>query len=201
MPRWIAGASGMNHAISPALSHSIVALAALSVFAAAALGLGRRRCSPASSTLNRPWPLECKRALLSEPELALYRRLVQAAPEHLVLSQVHLLQMVHLKPGARRALKNHFSQLSVDFVVLEPDTRIVAAVELDDASHSRDHRRRADARKTHALSSAGIPLLRWNVRELPSVGAIQAALAGARALRIGRSADPRMPGAAPRAYS
>ncbi|HTW37135.1 MAG TPA: DUF2726 domain-containing protein [Steroidobacteraceae bacterium] len=159
----------------PALSQSIIALAALSVLAAAAAALSRRR-RRASSALDRPWPLEPERTLLSETELVLYRRLVQAAPKHIVLSQVQLQQMVRLRAGARGALRNHFNQLSVDFVIVRPDTSIVAAIELDDASHFREPRRRADARKTHALRSAGIPLLRWNVRQLPSVRAIQAAL-------------------------
>lgn len=160
----------------PALPQSLIALVALSVLAAAAVALGRKRRSAAAAALDRPWPLEPERTLLSEPELVLYRRLVQAAPKRIVLSQVQLQQMVRLRPGARRALRNHFNQLSVDFVIVRLDTSIVAAIELDDASHFREQRRNADARKAHALRSAGIPLLRWNVRQLPTVRALQAAL-------------------------
>jgi LPXTG-motif cell wall-anchored protein len=67
-------------------------------------------------------------------------------------------------------------QLSVDFVVVRRDTSIVAAIELDDASHDRTDRREADARKTHALNSAGIQLVRWQARSLPDLPAIAAAL-------------------------
>ncbi len=174
-------------AMHPALLHLIVALAALIaplILVAAAVALrARRRSATPGSGLDRPWPLESKGTLLSDSERVLYRRLRQAAPEHIVLSQVQLLQMLRFKPGAeqRQDIRNRINQLSVDFVVLEPDTRIVAAIELDDASHFSERRRAADARKTHALASAGIPLYRWNVRQMPTVRVIEAALASALA--------------------
>jgi very-short-patch-repair endonuclease len=155
----------------------LAVLAALIGIAWLVAALGRRRRSSAPP-LDRPWPLECEPQLLSEPEQILYRRLVQAAPEHIVLAQVQLQQMVRFRRGAQRAgIRNRFSQLCVDFVIVKPDTSIVAAVELDDASHLEKQRRAADARKAHALESAGIPLLRWHVRQMPSVKAIQANLA------------------------
>jgi hypothetical protein len=59
-------------------------------------------------------------------------------------------------------------QLSPDFLILNPDMGIVAAVELDDATHTRDNRRQADARESHALKSAGVPLIRWDARACPT---------------------------------
>jgi hypothetical protein len=47
---------------------------------------------------------------------------------------------------------------------------------LDDVTHEGGDRRRADANKTHALKSAGIPLIRWSARNLPDTAAIRAAL-------------------------
>ena len=61
-------------------------------------------------------------------------------------------------------------------MILGPDTRIVAAIELDDATHTRPERRDADARKAHALSSAGIPLLRWSPGQLPDLATIRSAV-------------------------
>lgn len=141
---------------------------------ATALRPGRTK----SPSLNRPWPLEPRRPLLSQPEQVLYRRLAQACPQRIVLCQVQLLQMLRFKRGGwNQGIANRINQLSVDFVVINPDTSIVAAIELDDSSHVRADRRAADARKAHALKSAGIPLLRWHTRELPDASAIQAALA------------------------
>lgn len=132
---------------------------------------------PRKGALDKPWPLAAKRQLLSERERALYRRLVEALPNHLVLAQVQLLQVLEFQRGGRTpAVFNRISQLSLDFLLLNPDTSIVAAVELDDATHTRADRRQADARKEHALRSAGVPLIRWNARALPDTAAIRAAL-------------------------
>jgi very-short-patch-repair endonuclease len=93
------------------------------------------------------------------------------------LAQVQLLQVLNFQRGRRtQAILNRFNQLSLDFLILNPDTSIVAAVELDDATHTRADRRHADARKDHALKSAGLPLIRWNAKSLPDRVAILAAI-------------------------
>jgi very-short-patch-repair endonuclease len=128
--------------------------------------------------LREAWPLQPIPTLLTDPEQVLYRRLVQALPGNIVLAQVQLMQALRFRRGARSpSVFNRISQLSVDFLVLKPDTSIVAAIELDDVSHERSDRRDADARKEHALWSAGIPLLRWHVGKMPDVAAISAAVA------------------------
>jgi very-short-patch-repair endonuclease len=145
--------------------------------AAAVISLALKELKPRDGSLAKSWPLEAKRAVLSERECALYQRLVQSLPDHLVLAQVQLLQVLNFKRGRRTyAILNRISQLSLDFLVLDRETRPIVAVELDDATHDRGDRRRADANKTHALQSAGIPLIRWNARNLPDAVAIRAAL-------------------------
>ena len=130
--------------------------------------------------LGEPWPLEACSTVLSRPEQVLYRRLVQALPNNLVLAQVQLSRFLKVKRGVpRQTWFNRISQLSADFLVFNPDTSVVVAIELDDASHERPRRRDADARKTHALQSAGVKLVRWHVRALPDEAAIRAAVAGA----------------------
>ena len=65
----------------------------------------------------------------SEPEQVLYRRLVEALPDYLVLPQVQLVRVVRFKRGqGDRAVWNRISQLSIDFLIAKPDTSIVAAV-------------------------------------------------------------------------
>jgi hypothetical protein len=121
--------------------------------------------------------LEAKRHLLSERERALYQRLVQSLPDHVVLAQVQLLQVLKFRRRRRPyAVLNRISQLSLDFLILNPDTSPVAAIELDDVTHELGDRRRTDANKSHALKSAGIPLIRWTARNLPDTAAIRAAL-------------------------
>jgi very-short-patch-repair endonuclease len=148
---------------------ALLVVAVLSVVAA--------KLKPRDRALDKPWPLEAKRQLLSERERALYQRLIQSLPNHIVLAQVQLLQIINFQRGRRtHAILNRISQLSLDFLILNPDTSIVAAVELDDVTHTRENRRQADARKGHALQSAGVPLIRWNARNLPDASAILAAL-------------------------
>ena len=47
------------------------------------------------------------------------------------------------------------SALSVDFLIVNPDTSIVAEVELDDATHDRQHRRAADPRDARRSNRQG----------------------------------------------
>jgi very-short-patch-repair endonuclease len=156
------------------------------VFIFAVLAVLAAKLKPRDGLFSKPWPLEAKRQLLSERERALYQRLVQTLPNHIVLAQVQLLQVLNFQRGKRtQAILNRFNQLSLDFLILNPDTSIVAAVELDDATHTRESSRQADARKDHALKSAGVPLIRWNAKNLPDRVAILAAIptvaSGARA--------------------
>jgi very-short-patch-repair endonuclease len=154
----------------------IFALLITLVLVAAALSVLAAKFKPRDGALAKPWPLEAKRQLLTERERALYQRLIQSLPNHIVLAQVQLLQVLNFQRGRRtQAIFNRINQLSVDFLILNPDTSIVAAVELDDATHTREDRRQADARKSHALQSAGVPLIRWNAKSLPDTAGILAA--------------------------
>jgi len=144
---------------------------------AAVFGAFANKLKSRDGLFAKSWPLEAKRQLLSERERALYQRLVQTLPHHIVLAQVQLLQVLNFQRGRRtQAILNRFNQLSLDFLILNPDTSIVAAVELDDSTHTREARRNADARKDHALRSAGVPLIRWNAKNLPDAATILAAL-------------------------
>ncbi len=144
---------------------------------AVVISLVLRALKPRDGAPAQPWPLEAKRQVLTDRERVLYQRLVEALPSHIVLAQVQLLQLLKFKGGKRSyAIFNRISQLSLNFVILKPDTSIMAAIELDDATREREDRRRADVRKTHALKSAGIPLIRWQAKRLPDASTIRATL-------------------------
>jgi very-short-patch-repair endonuclease len=167
------------------MHNPIFALLIVLAVVAAILGAFAAKLKPRDGLFAKPWPLEAKRQLLTERERALFQRLVQTLPNHIVLAQVQLLQVLNFQRGRRtQAILNRISQLSIDFLIINPDTSIVAAVELDDATHTREASRKADARKDHALKSAGVPLIRWNAKNLPDRVAILAAIptvvAGAR---------------------
>ncbi|NHQ85529.1 DUF2726 domain-containing protein [Iodobacter sp. HSC-16F04] len=122
------------------------------------------------------WPFYAKNPLTT-PEQVLYFRLLKAMPEHIVLAQVQLSSLLGIKKGNNyRAWLNRINRMSADFVVCNKDSSIVAVIELDDASHQRQDRQLADAKKDKALSSAGISVIRWQVKNLPDEAAIRAAL-------------------------
>jgi hypothetical protein len=119
------------------------------------------------------WPFFAKKPL-TQPEQVLFHRLVKALPECIILAQVQLSRVLGVKKGHNFGVwYNRINRLSVDYLVCLKDSTIVAAIELDDSSHSRADRVSADTRKTMALKSAGVPLIRWSVSDIPSVEKIR----------------------------
>lgn len=143
----------------------VVAVLVLAVKAKAGANLG-----------NGPWPFYAKKPL-SVPEPVLYFRPVKAFPEHIVLAQVGLSRILGVKKGSNfQAWNNRINRMTADFVLCAKDSRIVAVVELDDASHRREARREADAKKNKALANAGIRVLRWEAKSLPDEIALRVAV-------------------------
>ena len=139
------------------------------------------------------WPFYAKRPL-SSPEHVLYFRLVKALPEHIVLAQVHLSRLLGVKKGNNfHAWYNRINRMSADFVVCNKDSSVVAVIELDDASHEREDRRTADAKKDKAFASADIRVVRWQAKTLPDETTIKATFgmrpngAPEKGMRIGLS--------------
>lgn len=129
-----------------------------------------------AASIDGTWPFYARK-VLTDAEQILYHRLVQAMPECIIFAQVQLSQILGVKNVFNdRAWRNRISHKSVDFVVCLKDSTIVAAIELDDSTHLRGARKKADAVKDKALTSAGVAILRWHVRNLPDSAAIRQAL-------------------------
>src|SRR6266550_4527355 len=145
-----------------------------------------------SSASDGTWPFFAKK-LLTAPEQILYFRLLKALPDHIVLAQVQLSRMLGVKKGSDfQSWLNRISQMSADFVICGKDATVLAVIELDDTSHQSDRRKAADEKKAHALSAAGIKLVRWQARDLPDDATIRSALLANSAFNadIGRVASP-----------
>lgn len=141
----------------------VVALAIV-VFAVVLLTILRTTMGTAGEPER--YPFEQTRPL-SETEQVLYWRLRKVLPDQMILAQVAVSRIVRVEKGHDfRAWLNRINRMTVDFLICLPDGTIVAAIELDDASHDVDERVLADAKKSKALESAGIKLLRF--REIPS---------------------------------
>ena len=133
--------------------------------------IARRR--PLSGRASSVWPFYVKRPL-SQPEQVLYHRLIRALPDHIVLAQVQVSRVLGVKKGANfHEWNNRINRLSYDFVVCSKDSTVIAAVELDDKTHESDDRASTDEKKNKASADAGLRLLRWHVRSLPSEEAIR----------------------------
>lgn len=127
----------------------------------------------ASSNNKKIWPFYAKK-LLSQPEQILYFRLLEALPNHIILAQVQLSQLLGVKKGNNhQSWLNRINRMSVDFVVCNKDSSIVAAIELDDSTHLRKNRKTADAKKDKALNSANVRVIRWHVKSIPDISTIQ----------------------------
>jgi very-short-patch-repair endonuclease len=121
------------------------------------------------------YPFEA-RAPLNERERELYWRLRTMRPDDIILSQVGLSRILRVRAGHDfRTWFKRINRMTIDFLVCGADSTIVAAIELDDAAHGAAEQRVADERKTKALGSAGIRLLRF--REMPTDEELREALA------------------------
>jgi very-short-patch-repair endonuclease len=147
----------------------LLLLAVLLVIAVVLMTLERR-------SFAMRWPVR-QREPLSRPEQALYWRLREACPGHIILAQVAIPQLLEVEQVRnRRAIFNRYHHLVADFVVCTPSFAVLAVIELDESSHTTPGRADADERKSAALGAAGIPLLRFNVRSLPSEGELRSLL-------------------------
>jgi hypothetical protein len=114
---------------------------------------------------------------VSPVEQQLFRRLRDAFPQCIVLSQVAISQLVSVLPGSgRRAAFNRISRLVADFVLCTADFSVIGIIELDDSSHAAAHRQNADRNKSESLTAAGYTLVRFQASRLPTVAELQAAL-------------------------
>ncbi len=113
-----------------------------------------------------PIPYRKKPTLLSPAERSFYGALQRVAGEaYRVQVKVRLADLIQPASGLsrsdwRRAF-NRIAQKHVDFVLVKPSTfEVVCAIELDDASHAQEERKRRGGFVEEALRSAGLPLIR-----------------------------------------
>lgn len=119
------------------------------------------------------WPFYAKK-ILTQPEQVLYFRLIQSLPDYIIFAQVQLSQILGIKKGNKyQSWLNRINRMSVDFVVCNKDSSIVAVIELDDTTHLWESRKKVDAKKDKALKSANVRVIRWQAKDMPSFETIQ----------------------------
>ena len=110
------------------------------------------------------------RRVMSAPEQVAFHRLVKALPGRHVLPQVSFSRFLATNDG--RAAFNAVRQKVADFAICGPDFSVLSVVELDDATHNKSR----DDQRDEILRSAGIEVVRWHVKRIPTEEEIAAEL-------------------------
>jgi len=119
----------------------------------------------------RQIPPYFRKAPLSEPEQVFFHRLKEALPEKILLAQVSMSALLGVRKTGNDSYQTQFNEISrkyVDFVVCNQDFSVVAVIELDDSSHQRGDRIKADVVKDVAFQTINCPLIRFDNRSMPT---------------------------------
>lgn len=113
------------------------------------------------------WPPQAVR-VMTLPERLAYGKLRRALPRHLVLAQVPLSRFISVRKGhSYSQWLDRVGRLSVDLLICDPHSRVVAAVEVrspnETASSAERHRRLANV-----LQTAGVAVHVWHESALPT---------------------------------
>ena len=113
-----------------------------------------------------------RRPPMTETELQVYDILLEALPHYMVFPQVQVSRVIESPQENNLYWFNFINRLSYDFVICRADGTAIVAIEIDDDTHELASRKEADIRKNLATESAGITMLRWDVRHIPSARTI-----------------------------
>lgn len=156
----------------PVTQNSIV-LAVLVILSAIAICVLIYYTSRQHTGQCETWPYSAK-APLTEVEKKLYFRLREALPDHIILAQVSLYGVLNVESKAEHMKYfNKISRKSLDFVVCDDDFNVITVIELDDKTHELPDRIKADYEKDTALKSAGVNIIRWQVKKFPTQATIR----------------------------
>jgi len=132
-----------------------------------------------AGTQDKP-PYFKKKTLLGEKEQVLFHRLIDAMPDHYIMAQVRLSDIVGVgKSENWQSWFNKVSRKSVDFVICNKSFVVLACIELDGQTHEQEDRQKADSTKDEALNAAGIPIVRIDANNLPPASEIKTMLENA----------------------
>jgi len=115
--------------------------------------------------------------LMTAAEMNFYHQLLAVLPKNTVLfTKVRIADVVDVKSsisGTRRIkLFNQIAAKHFDFVVVNRQMVVLAAVELNDSSHNRKDRRERDALVRNVMKSAKIPLFEIKAAKTYNLGEI-----------------------------
>lgn len=162
----------------PQLDYSFIAALTISALLLAWLWARRRggtvRKPPAENLDTvQSWTPQAVR-VLTLPERKAYDLVRKALPGRLVLAQVPLARFISVP--TRHSYSDWLTRvgrLSVDLIVCDKSSRVVAVVDVRTPGQSQRSQRRHD-RMTQVLEAAGIRVLHWSAEALPSASEVRA---------------------------
>jgi very-short-patch-repair endonuclease len=140
----------------------VLVIGALALLGAALLAKKGTKGAKEAPNAKRP---------LTEREQAMFFRLQQAFPDHVVMPQVAFSALLSATTVQSR---NTFDRKVADFVLCTKAFEVVCAIELDDASHRSKGAK--DAARDKMLSAAGYTVARF--KNVPDVEPLRSAISG-----------------------
>lgn len=120
-------------------------------------------------TLPKRWNL-AGRPVFNADERALYRRLVQTLPDHVVLAKLPLLRFCQAMSRKESIVWYDLLQpMHVGFAICAPNGRVLAAVDVDHGALSSRQKRI----KSEALRACGVHYIRYRADDFPSAAEIK----------------------------
>ena len=120
--------------------------------------------------------------VLTLPERQAYDLVRKALPGRLVLAQVPLARFISVPTRhSYSEWLTRVGRLSVDLLVCDHSSRVIAAIDIRTAGESSRSQRRHE-RMAQVLQTAGVRVLHWNADALPAASEV-------RALFLAQSAD------------
>lgn len=143
---------------------------------------GGRRAAAAPASRAPAFPYRRRKTLFTPAERSFLGVLDrEALGRYRVFGKVALADLVEVSGAPSRSHRsaafNRIAQKHVDFVLCKPDDlAVVAAIELNDASHAHGDRQARDAFIAGACRAAGLPLLRFPAKASYTTAEVRAAL-------------------------
>ncbi|MEO8058492.1 MAG: DUF2726 domain-containing protein [Burkholderiales bacterium] len=123
------------------------------------------------------WPPQATR-VMTTPERIAFGTLVRALPEYMVLAQVPLSRFLSVpKRNSYSDWLRRLGYQSVDFVVCDMTSQVIAVIEIQGAdSRNSERARKRLSRIGRSLKAASIPMHVWTENVLPSIDAAREAV-------------------------
>ena len=123
------------------------------------------------------WPPQATR-VMTTPERIAFGTLVRALPEYMILAQVPLSRFLSVpKRNSYSDWLRRLGYQSVDFVVCDMTSQVIAVIEIQSADGRNSERaRKRLSRIGRSLKAASIPMHVWTENVLPSADAAREAV-------------------------